>query len=530
MAPTIPPILEVLRSSSFGRRTAEEEREQLRAYFVETEQWRQVFSGEVDVIYGPKGSGKSAIYSLVIDSENQLFDRSIIAVAAENPQGTPAFQVLSKDAPHNQFEFVSLWKLYFACLCAQNFKEYGVGSPDAIKLVSLLEDARLIPREFTLAKALRYAFDYVKGLARISGIEGGVSLDHNTGLPTGLTGKISLREPTANQSSFGVVSVDDLIRYADSALQSSGNTFWIMLDRLDVAFVEKPELEIDALKALFKTYLDIKGFSHIRLKLFLRTDIWDKITAEGFREASHIERALTISWTNDDLINLVVRRALSNEKIAAYYAVNREDVLARFEDQEQFLYRMFPKQVESGPNKPRSFNWVTGRTRDATQSAAPRELIHFMNELRDIQIGRLERGVSAPADRALFDQAAFKEALPAISKVRLEQTIYAEFPVLRDKIESLRDQKATQNSSSLAIIWQLSQQEAVKTAEALVELGFFERIGPVNQRVWRVPFLYRPALNLIQGSADWVGVGPPPTSSNDDEAEEEAVGADPAQQ
>ncbi|MHB8283870.1 MAG: P-loop ATPase, Sll1717 family, partial [Caulobacteraceae bacterium] len=231
MSQVVPTALDVLRKSTFGRRTAEEERQQLRAYFVETEQWRQVFAGEIDVVYGPKGSGKSAIYSLIIDSENDLFDRNIIAVAAENPQGAPAFQALSTDSPKDHFEFVSLWKLYIASLCAQNFRFYGVGGPDANKVVSLLEEANLIPKDFTLSKALRYAFDYVKSLTRLSGIEGGVTLDQNSGLPTGVTGKISLREPTSSQSHFGVVSVDDLIRYADNALRSSGNTFWIMLDR-----------------------------------------------------------------------------------------------------------------------------------------------------------------------------------------------------------------------------------------------------------------------------------------------------------
>jgi hypothetical protein len=50
--------IDVLRNSSFGKRTAEEEREHLRAYFVETEQWRQVFKGEVDVVYVRKEAAK----------------------------------------------------------------------------------------------------------------------------------------------------------------------------------------------------------------------------------------------------------------------------------------------------------------------------------------------------------------------------------------------------------------------------------------------------------------------------------------
>lgn len=110
--------LDVLRSSTFGKRTAEEEREQLHAYFVETKQWSRVFSGDIDVVYGPKGSGKSAIYSLISQNQEALFDRNVIVVPGENPQGTPAFKDLGDNPPESEFEFVNLWKLYILTLCA----------------------------------------------------------------------------------------------------------------------------------------------------------------------------------------------------------------------------------------------------------------------------------------------------------------------------------------------------------------------------------------------------------------------------
>ena len=57
-------LKQILQNVTFGKRIAEEESNELSSYFVETEQWRLVFAGSVDIIYGPKGSGKSAIYSL----------------------------------------------------------------------------------------------------------------------------------------------------------------------------------------------------------------------------------------------------------------------------------------------------------------------------------------------------------------------------------------------------------------------------------------------------------------------------------
>ena len=64
--PLRPERIEVLQKLSFGHRVAEEELKDLAKYFVETEQWRRIHSGEVDIVYGPKGSGKSALYALLM--------------------------------------------------------------------------------------------------------------------------------------------------------------------------------------------------------------------------------------------------------------------------------------------------------------------------------------------------------------------------------------------------------------------------------------------------------------------------------
>lgn len=493
--------LEVLRQATFGRRTAEEEAEQLRRYFVETEQWSQVFNGEVDVVYGPKGSGKSAIYNLITQSVDDLFDRRILLVPGENPQGAPAFKDIVDDPPYNEFQFVSVWKLYALTLCAHAIRDYGIQGRHIDQLFAKLEEADLIPAKWSLGRVLRYAMDYVRALSQPEAIETELTIDPLSGMPSGVKGKIILREPTALQAKNGIVSVDELFELASETLLEAGYTLWIVLDRLDVAFADKPGLETAALRSLFKFYLDTKRHKNIATKIFLRTDIWGEITKEGFREASHIERALSISWSPEDLTNLVVRRAVANKSICEHYDINPKEILADFDSQEKFLSMMFPDQVETGPNKPKTFSWILGRTRDAISPTAPRELIHFLSELRDVQINRLERGEKQLTSGRLFEQISFKEALPEVSKIRLEQTIFAEYPALRHSIEALKEQKATQPMSNLKILWNTDENTVLDIALQLESVGFFERVGGPPP-AWRVPFLYRPALSLIQGSAE----------------------------
>jgi len=491
-------ILQVLKSANFGKRTAEEEREQLQNYFVETEYWRSVFNGDVDVIYGSKGSGKSAIYSLIAQSADALRDRGIIFTEGENPQGTTAFQILTEDAPVTEFQYTTLWKIYFCCLSAHQIKLQNIQNTSAKKVVDTLTDADLLPANFTLRRTIRYITEFLTRFFP-KDIEGGVALDQNTGLPVGLTGKISLREPTAKQENQGVQSIDTLLDFCNDAFQEAGLSLWLLLDRLDVAFSEHRDIENLALRGLFRAYLDIRNLRAICPKIFLRSDIWRLITEQGFREASHIENTITIRWSEEDLLNLIVRRTLANESIWRFYDSNPKEIFASFDKQEAFLRHVFPDQVDSGVNKPTTFNWILSRTSDEAQWPAPREIIHFLNELRDVQIARYERGEEAPSEGRLFEQISFKEALPAVSRAKLEQTVYAEAPHLKKYIEYLRERKATQNLKTLCDIWGLPEHECKKVAGELEASGVLRPFGRRDRNEWQVPFLYRPALDLVQG-------------------------------
>ena len=70
----------LLRELTFGGRVAEEEGDKLDAYFVETDQWHRIVSGKVDVVFGAKGSGKSAIYNALVHRTDALFDEGTLLV------------------------------------------------------------------------------------------------------------------------------------------------------------------------------------------------------------------------------------------------------------------------------------------------------------------------------------------------------------------------------------------------------------------------------------------------------------------
>lgn len=494
----------VIENITFGGRTAEDERDHLARYFVETEQWRKIWADEVDVVFAPKGGGKSAIYSMLVSREIDLFERNIILVPGENPTGATAFGPIESAPPTSETEFVQIWRLYFLVLLVEELERYGVVSEklarvrEALASIGLTEGIRV---KRTIITRVR---DAIQRLLSPEAMEASLLLDPVSGSPAGMTVRLMFDEPTIEQERAGILSVDRLYEDVNEVLVEQNFKVWLMLDRLDVAFTASPELEANALRALFRVYRLIEPLEQLRLKIFLRTDIWAEITAGGFRETSHITRDLNLGWNRASLLHLITQRLIQSQKLVDALEVDASSAVATAQDQQSLFDRVFPAQVDAGSRKPATFDWCLSRTEDGKKIAAPRELIHLFSVVRDRQLGRLDTGEAAIPEESFIESQTFREAQPEVSDTRLQKTIYPEYPWLKDWLEELRGQRTMQNSDSLAAIWGTDRAETDSRIRRLVDVGFFEQRGPGSDRSYWVPFLYRPALDMIQGAADGV--------------------------
>lgn len=494
----------LLKNIRFGHEVAEEEKEELRKYFVETGFWQRIVAGEVDIVYGDKGAGKSAIYLLVLENSGEFLKRKIILVNAENPRGATAFRELATDPPATERQFQSLWKLYIVSIITSRLaNEFGADSrirsvSEVLREIGLLQNGKL-----NLGGLVKRASAYVANYFRPTSAEGGITLDPNTGVPVGVTGKVTFDTPTSAGDKNGFILIDSLYEKIQDFLAEQKLFVWVLLDRLDIAFDESEELEANALRALFRVYNDLKAVENLSLKIFLRTDIWSRITEGGFREASHIIKRETLGWSPDSLLNLVVKRLLSNDKLVNFYNVDKSKILSDLTLQKETFYRFFPQQVDLGEKKPETFDWMLSRTADGTRVNSPRELIALLNDLVRTQVARCERGEVLPEGDILFERTTFKDALESVSEKRLKQTLYAEYAKLKPYVEALKEQKAEQTVESLSKLWGLAAGEAQEYCDQLAKVGFFERRSSAEAGVtYWVPFIYRPALSLVQGRAD----------------------------
>ncbi len=169
--------------------------------------------------------------------------------------------------------------------------------------------------------------------------------------------------------------------------------------------------------------------------------------------------------------------------------------------QDTVLQAIFPDQVDIGPNKSKTLDWIFSRTRDGSGQNAPRELIHFLEAVREAEIRRIELG-EPEESQVLLSRQAIREALPVVSKVRLTGTLYAEYPSLRRYIDALSHEKSLQYLTTLAELWKLDVDSTSKVADELAEVGFFEKGGSKEEPEYKVPFLYRSALGITQGTAE----------------------------
>ncbi|SDF00838.1 P-loop ATPase, Sll1717 family [Rhodospira trueperi] len=247
-------------------------------------------------------------------------------------------------------------------------------------------------------------------------------------------------------------------------------------------------------------YNDLKRHDRIKLKIFVRDDIWDRVTEGGFTEASHITKTTNISWSHENLVNLFVRRLLNNSSVIEYYNLESESIVDDFDKQIDLLKRIFPDKVETG-NNPETFRWMTNRIQDGSGKSAPRELIHLSEMIRQQQVNRIERGEEEPDGDLLFERSVFKPALREVSKVRYEQTFKAENASLSEYTDQLKGQKSEQTIDTLSNLWGTSPIEATSIVDRLVKAGFFERRDVKGEVTYWVPFIYRDALDLVQGKA-----------------------------
>ena len=140
---------------------------------------------------------------------------------------------------------------------------------------------------------------------------------------------------------------------------------------------------------MFSVYLQfVHTYPNIKLKIFLRTDIWDTL---NFVNKSHVaDKIIRIEWNNDDLIALMIKRVCINDDVRAYVenktSLEYKNIIHDSDNLIKAFYSIFDKQVYKGKREAKVIDWIVLRIVDGLGGVYPREMINFGNEARDIQM------------------------------------------------------------------------------------------------------------------------------------------------
>ena len=264
---------EIITDLNIGSRTAEDEIDRLESYFVETENWRKVWQDEVDIIFAPKGGGKSAIYQMLLKRSSSLQNRGVNLVAAENPRGTTVFQILRSDSALTEDEFERIWLLYFLVLITNALEEKKCNDKELKQIREALESIGLDASIKTPRNILTIIKERIKTFFESSEVT--YVVDPSSGVNS-VTARLKFDQPNPEEIHNGVVSIDDLFDLLEIVLDRHNWTFWILLDRLDISFASVPDLERIALRSLFRSYATLRQFSHVKCCLLYTSDAADE--------------------------------------------------------------------------------------------------------------------------------------------------------------------------------------------------------------------------------------------------------------
>ncbi|WP_338728928.1 hypothetical protein [Haladaptatus sp. DJG-WS-42] len=470
----------------FGNVDAESE-EKLAKRFVRTQGFGKISDRDTLIILGPKGSGKSALFRLFTDFKDQAENflgedlpknTHIIKATGGNDLRSLDNRNLQKIKNQDEFSYEDFWEIYIGVKIAEKLGEAGYTSDgelgNVLRALDEQKDWRLLP-------VFKTVWEYCIGDPPSSG-----KLSY---------GNFSIEIGSSN----GVFDTELLLENEQSLLSENDETVWLLLDRIDELESKEPEKRKELIEALFRTQLTFLGkFDNIRLKIFLRTDIWSEL---NFVNKSHVsDKRVELNWDDSQLLKMTNKRMLQSDSVKEYVenSIGTEIDVGTVENfdqgsQKEIFYSVFEDTVYPGEREAELFDWMTTRIKDGHGGKYPRELISFCNGAVREEIGKEEH----PKDR-LIEGYSVRDAYNTVSNQRVN-TYLSEFPDLKEHFDRFDTKKTAEYSyDDLYTMFEDLDPSPKNAIDRMVDIGFFRTDRDDNgNRIYEIPRLYREGIGLV---------------------------------
>ncbi|MUG97602.1 AAA family ATPase [Scytonema sp. UIC 10036] len=274
--------------------------------------------------------------------------------------------------------------------------------------------------------------------------------------------------------------VKDAIDIINEKARKQSQIIWFLYDDLDEDLPEEGEVRQQALTGLFQFVqsCDARRLTAIRFKIFLREDIWNRLS---FDNKSHFNgRDILLQWTRIDFLRLALRQAIQSTKfknlVDRFSPVESIDQASE-EAIDRALELLWGSRRRRGDKAKYVSRWVYERLTDSSSTTFPRSLSILLQGAKEQELSyRGQTSIKSPTDRLLRGKS-LEIGLKKASEERCS-AIKEEYPNLSRFFDSLKDVSALLSKEELQTIWRESAQDVISSfdnfAIFLSEIGLAE--------------------------------------------------------
>lgn len=480
---------DVLRKLNLGNSVAEHDKN-LVNYYINTSYVDTFLEDTYDIVKGVKGAGKTAmLVALCNNPDNYENLQDVKLIQAINIKGDPDFKRAFAELGKDDIEIQSLvdsWKIYIINIVWKNITSELSGYEELEKY--LLKNKLITEKEGFLAKIIHSFKRKTLKITNTVNTDGSMTQGMELGTGEG---------DNNNQFDNNIIDYNYIFETIDDILIKNNKRIWVMMDRLDDAFPDGTPKDIQALKSLLYAFKDICVYDQIKVKIFIRDDIYTNVTENGFTSLTHVaSKTMTpIEWDRDKLEDLLLERLLFNDTFKQHLQENKISFVNINQESKKAIFEiLFKGQVDTGSNNPDTIGWIINHIKDGLNTYTPRDFIAIIDAARGYQLEEIKSKTHSDSESYLIGATALRKAYNHISTQKLETQLFAEYSECREWILKFKDSKAEHNKDTLN---ELLGKQWKYRIQKLVKIGFIEE----KQNTWKIPFLYRAGLNITQGRA-----------------------------
>jgi len=236
--------------------------------------------------------------------------------------------------------------------------------------------------------------------------------------------------------------VDNGLDQLNAALVQRDEAVCVAYDDLDVLAGEVAAIHELARELLAFWLVQSRRWTHLRCKVFLRTDIFNAEVL-SFPDSSKLRpRSVTLSWTGNSLFRLLLKRLANGEQSLewgryweallpgdCWRSVEPWGVVPATDEasHQRFIGSVIGQYMGSDPRRGLSHPWVTNHLQDARRMVVPRS---FLNLFEAAAKRQLEEGLPRAGGR-LLEPTEIQAALQEVSELRIQE-LAEEYPWVND--------------------------------------------------------------------------------------------------